>query len=100
MCPTMVKNDPSSPRIYDDPNHPYYGPVRRMWTMLQNIWSIDYAKYDKMFYDQSPVGYWDQEMISYFPEFKEHEAHRQLMFDITLMVSRDVQKQMRSTVDV
>lgn len=35
-------------RIYDDPSHPQYGPVRRMWVILAQLDMLDAAdKYDR-----------------------------------------------------
>lgn len=30
-------------RIFDDANHPHYGPVRRMWVMLAGLKLLEYA---------------------------------------------------------
>ncbi len=30
-------------RIYDNPDHPHYGPVRRLWVMLAGLDMLDFA---------------------------------------------------------
>lgn len=31
-------------RVYDDPNHPHYGPVRRMWVILAGLDLLGFAE--------------------------------------------------------
>lgn len=34
-------------RIGDNPNHPFYGPVRRLWVVFQTLFADNYAYLDE-----------------------------------------------------
>lgn len=40
-------------RIYDNPDHPNYGPIRRMWVILAQLDMLDIVV-------KHPAGTWDQ----------------------------------------
>lgn len=46
-------------RVFDDPNHPHYGPVRRMWIILVQLDLLSSA-------DNLPMGQglWDKALAS------------------------------------
>lgn len=47
-------------RIFDDPNHPQYGPVRRMWVVLVQLDLLNaaerYGTYRRMPWDEMLAG--------------------------------------------
>lgn len=48
-------------RIYDDPNHPTYGPVRRAWVMLVGMFGTDLSEVDRAFYQEWGFN-WDEHL--------------------------------------
>lgn len=46
-------------RIYDDANHPSYGPVRRCWVMLVGMFGTDLTAVDNLFYQEWGC-HWDE----------------------------------------
>ncbi|HLP67792.1 MAG TPA: hypothetical protein VK181_09760 [Rhizobium sp.] len=44
-----------APRIFDDPNHPQYGPVRRLWMILAQLDLLGLAEEE-----MSVIGPWDK----------------------------------------
>lgn len=47
-------------RVYDDPNHPYYGPARRCWVILVGLFS-DLTALDES-YQQEGGWAWDEHL--------------------------------------
>lgn len=69
-------------RIYDDPNHPHYGPVRRLWKVLALIYGFDLDGVDRHWArgGEVPIGYWDEAMSSYLVlGFKEPKVHKLIL---------------------
>lgn len=39
-------------RIYNNPNHRSYGPVRRLWVMVCGMYGFDHTRLDETFYQE------------------------------------------------
>lgn len=39
-------------RIYDDPNHPTYGPVRRAWVILAGLYGDELGAMDTLYFQE------------------------------------------------
>lgn len=49
-------------RIQDDPNHPFYGPVRRLWVVFQTLLADKYDYADEEYVHS--WGYsWDETLV-------------------------------------
>ena len=65
-------------RIYDDPNHPEYGPVRRMWVILVQLDLAD--KIDRHTYGGGAEAPWDVELARTVKlGVRESDAQRTLL---------------------
>lgn len=65
-------------RIYDDPNHRHYGPVRRLWVVLAMLYGFDLKDVDKV--HGSP---WDIAMSGYLHQnVPENVAHKTVLYRI------------------
>ncbi len=63
-------------RIFDNPNHPQYGPVRRLWVMLAQLDLLDVA--DRL--NRDPARAWDTalaQMVSL--DVSEKDAQRAIL---------------------
>jgi hypothetical protein len=68
-------------RIYDDPKHPQYGPVRRLYVMLLQLWAdIGIERMETVYRDQYRT-YWDIDLAFLMGtlEMSEPDAQRTLM---------------------
>lgn len=62
-----------SNRIFNQPNHPHYGPVRRMWIILEQLDILD--SLDNYYKRNSRYGYtWDSEFAGCLAAHTETEA--------------------------
>lgn len=59
-------------RIFDDPNHPQYGPVRRMWVILAQLAALEEI--------ERIVPSWDQRVALWVKQgYPESEAQTQML---------------------
>jgi len=66
-------------RIFDDPDHPQYGPVRRLWVVLAQLDLFDFAELYRDLVDET----WDQSLASYVRlGYGEAMAQRIVLYSI------------------
>jgi hypothetical protein len=72
-------------RIFDNPNHPQYGPVRRMWVVLAQLDLLTAAeRYSEHYLEDGGLS-WDENLAFSFKHNKRREAHIQRHFIGTLL---------------
>lgn len=59
-------------RIFDNPNHPHYGPVRRLWVILAQLGLLEYAETYMDSFGRS----WDQ-ALDWLLSLDQEESHAQ-----------------------
>lgn len=64
-------------RIFDNPNHPQYGPVRRMWIMLVQLDLLDQVEAGVAFRDEP----WDERLARLAQTQGERSAQRGILSD-------------------
>lgn len=70
-------------RIYDNPNHPHYGPVRRMWVVLVQLDLLSAAeKYSRYYKEKGGVS-WDQNIAGKIAHgYPESYAQREFIYTL------------------
>lgn len=67
--------------IIDNPNHPHYGPVRRLWVMLKQLDLMDFLDQYVFGLDET----WEEALISYLNTgITEAQAQRIVLFETVL----------------
>lgn len=80
-CP-MRKPVPPAKRIFDDPSHPEYGPVRRMWVILMQLDMLaDAERYSRWSINQGGLA-WDSNLASMVRQRSEARAQRAMLLTI------------------
>lgn len=68
-------------RIYDNPSHPQYGPIRRMWVVLTQLGLLDAA--ERWGYHNQVD--WDKHLAKVLAAHKQPESMAQRNFIYVLM---------------
>lgn len=68
-------------RIFDNPNHPQYGPIRRMWVVLTQLDLL--AAAERWGYHNQVD--WDQHLANVLAVHKQRESRAQRDFIYVLM---------------
>lgn len=71
-------------RIYDDPNHPQYGPIRRTWVVLAQLDLLNAAERYSRYYVEKGGMAWDANLAGAFAAGRR-EGHVQRSFIYTLL---------------
>jgi hypothetical protein len=64
-------------RIYDDPNHAFYGPVRRLHIMAMQLFPQTFAEVERRFEKQTEGIHWSQWMADRMKNYGYPEASAQ-----------------------
>lgn len=73
--------NPKMPRIYDQPNHPQYGPVRRLWVVLVQLGMLEAAERWSAAHDCP----WDESLaiqIEHHPHVPESHYQRAAIYGL------------------
>lgn len=65
-------------RIYDNPSHPYYGPVRRMWVILAQLNLLETA--------EAAAPAWDRRIATMIDEGNPESAAQRSCLRVVLAV--------------
>lgn len=63
-------------RVYDDPNHEFYGPVRRTWVVLVALWE-NLDEIDRLYRWEHGEA-WDETLVRHMEKdrYTERQARR------------------------
>lgn len=72
-------------RIYDDPKHPQYGPVRRMWVILAQLDLLESAERFSEHHTSQGGATWDETVAAncrQYPDINESAVQRALIYTL------------------